>query len=91
MGIRKPDENVTLRLDPDIVLWARMRALMDGTSMNRVVARLLADYARVPQAWLDGKPPPWEDGRATPPVSGSGCAACAARAARVARGDPDTA
>jgi hypothetical protein len=45
MGLRKPDENVILRLDPDIVLWARMRALMDGTSMNRVVARLFADYA----------------------------------------------
>lgn len=64
MGRRKPDENVTLRLDPDVVLWARTRALLEGTSMNRVVARLLEDYARVPQRWLDGLPPPWDE----PPV-----------------------
>jgi predicted HicB family RNase H-like nuclease len=61
VGRRKPDENVTLRLDPDVVTWARVRALLEGTSMNRVVARLLADYARVPQRWLDGLPPPWDE------------------------------
>jgi hypothetical protein len=58
MGRRKPDENVTLRLDPDVVLWARTRALQEGTSMNRVVARFLADYARVPMWWLHHEPPP---------------------------------
>jgi hypothetical protein len=26
-----------------------------------VVARLLDDYARVPQRWRDGLPPPWDD------------------------------
>lgn len=29
--------------------------------MNRVVSRLLEDNARVPQGWLDGLPPPWDE------------------------------
>jgi hypothetical protein len=66
MGRRKPDENVTFRLDPGIVLWARTRALLEGTSMNRVVARFLEGYARVPQGWLHGLPPPWDEPPGTP-------------------------
>jgi predicted HicB family RNase H-like nuclease len=37
MGRRVPDENLTLRVDPDVVLWARMRALRSGTSVNRII------------------------------------------------------
>jgi hypothetical protein len=59
VGRRKPDENVTFRLDPDVVTWARVRALLEGTSLNRAVARLLEEYARIPQWWLEGEPPPW--------------------------------
>ena len=61
MGRRLPDENVTFRLDPDVMLWARTRALHERTSVNRVVARFLESYARIPQAWRDGLPPPWDE------------------------------
>ncbi len=61
MGRRRPDENLTLRVDPDVVLWARMRALMQQTSVNRVVARYLEAYAKVPERWWEGTGPPWDD------------------------------
>jgi hypothetical protein len=40
VGRRRPDENLTLRLDPDVVMWARIRAFTHGTSLNRVVRAL---------------------------------------------------
>ena len=59
---REPHEcNLTLRVDEDVVLWARMRALRSGTSVNRLVRRFLQDYAAVPRAWWEGLPPPWDE------------------------------
>jgi hypothetical protein len=62
VGRRRPDKNVTLRLDPDIVMWAGIRALTHGTSLNGVVRVFLEKYAAVPDAWWEGKPPPWTPG-----------------------------
>ena len=62
MGRRRPDTNVTLRLDPDVVLWARMRAFRHGTSLNAVIRRFLDVYAAVPEGWWLGEPPPWSPG-----------------------------
>ena len=59
MGRRVPDENLTLRVDPDVVLWARMRALRSGTSVNRIIRQFLDEYAAVPRGWWEGDPPPW--------------------------------
>ena len=61
MGRRQPDENLTIRVDPDVLLWARMRALMRGTSVNQLIRRCLETYAQVPEAWWQGLPPPWSD------------------------------
>jgi len=61
MGRRLPDANLTLRIDPDVVLWARMRGLRSGTSVNRVIRGFLEDYAAVPRGWWEGEPPPWRD------------------------------
>jgi hypothetical protein len=54
--------NVTFRLDPDIVFWARYRAFTHSTSLNAVLKRFLAAYAAVPEPWWEGKPPPWSPG-----------------------------
>jgi hypothetical protein len=51
--------NVTLRVDADVLTWARSRALFAGTSVNKLIRDFLAEYAAVPTAWLEGKPPPW--------------------------------
>jgi hypothetical protein len=51
VGRRHPDRNVTFRLDPDLVLWARMRAFRHGTSLTRVLTRFLEVYAAVPEEW----------------------------------------
>jgi len=65
MRLAKQHENVTFRIDAGVVLWARTRALHERRSLNHVVASFLADYARIPQWWLDGDPPPpWP-----PPIS----------------------
>jgi predicted HicB family RNase H-like nuclease len=57
---RPRDENLTLRIDAGVLLWARMRALMDGTSVNRLIREHLREYARIPPGWLEGQPPPWD-------------------------------
>lgn len=61
MGRKHPDENLTIRVDPDVLLWARMRALLRRTSVNQVIRRCLENYAQVPEAWWQGLPPPWND------------------------------
>jgi hypothetical protein len=60
MGRRLPDENFTLRVDPDVVLWARMRALRSGTTVSRVIRAFLEEYAAVPRGWWEGWPAPWD-------------------------------
>jgi hypothetical protein len=62
MGRKRPDVNLTLRMDPDLVMWSRLRAFRHGTSLNAVIRRFLETYAAVPEAWWEGKPPPWTPG-----------------------------
>ena len=37
--------NVTIKVDQQVLLYARWRALREGTSVNAVVADFLAEYA----------------------------------------------
>ncbi len=60
MGRRLRDTSLTLRIDPDVVLWARMRALRSGTSVNQMVRQFLEEYAAVPSGFWEGLPPPWD-------------------------------
>jgi hypothetical protein len=60
VGRRYPDANLTIRVDPDVVLWARVRALQRGTSISAVIRRSLEAYAGIPEDWKAGLPPPWE-------------------------------
>jgi hypothetical protein len=53
------EANVTLRVDADVLTWARTRALFAGTSVNTLIRQFLAEYAAVPPAWREGRPPPW--------------------------------
>jgi hypothetical protein len=62
VGRRNPDRNVTFRLDPDVVDWARFRAFQQGTSLSRVLSRFLEVYAAIPEAWWERRPPPWTPG-----------------------------
>lgn len=51
--------NITLRVEDQVLLWARMRALMRGQSLNRIVNDFLEELADIPP---DGKPStrrPW--------------------------------
>ena len=66
MGSRQPvarrrPSNLTIRVDDDVVLWARMRALREGTTVGRKIRGWLEEYAHVPRAWWEGLPPPWDD------------------------------
>jgi hypothetical protein len=54
---------VTLRLDADVVTWARVRAAFAGTSINALIRQFLADYAAVPPRFSNGEGPPWTDAR----------------------------
>ena len=60
MGRRFPDANLTIRVDPDVVMWARVRALQRRTSISQVIRRSLEAYAGIPEGWKQGLPPPWE-------------------------------
>jgi hypothetical protein len=53
------EANVTLRVDADVLTWARTRALFGGTSVNKLIRDFLEEYAAIPAAWRDGLPPPW--------------------------------
>ncbi len=53
------EANVTLRVDADVLTWARSRALFAGTSVNTLIRDFLSEYAAVPPAWHEGQPPPW--------------------------------
>lgn len=42
--------NLTLKIDQQVLLYARWRALREGTSVNAVVEAFLAEYAgRIPE------------------------------------------
>ncbi|MEP6807687.1 MAG: hypothetical protein ABI978_03715 [Chloroflexota bacterium] len=51
--------NVTIRVDDDALIWARVRAFFGCTSINALVAAFLKEYAAVPDRWRQGLPPPW--------------------------------
>jgi hypothetical protein len=53
------DTNLTLRVDADVLLWARARAFFGCTSVNALIRTFLAEYAAVPDRWRNGLPPPW--------------------------------
>ena len=61
------EANVTLRVEADVLTWARARALFGGTSVNALIRGFLAEYADVPARWRQGLPPPWTpEGRILP-------------------------
>jgi len=37
-----------------------MRALFEGTTVANKIRGWLEEYARVPEGWWDGVPPPWD-------------------------------
>jgi hypothetical protein len=39
--------DITLRLNRDVLLWARVRAGFAGTSVNRLIRQFLTEYAAV--------------------------------------------
>jgi hypothetical protein len=53
------EANVTLRVDADVLTWARSRALFAGTSVNKLIRDFLSEHAAVPTAWREGYSPPW--------------------------------
>jgi hypothetical protein len=57
---RLADTNITLRVDADVLLWARVRAGFAGTSVNALIRQFLAEYAAVPARFLEG--PGWSNG-----------------------------
>jgi hypothetical protein len=71
MGRRLPDSTLTLRIDPDVVLWARMRALRSGTSVNQMVRQFLEEYAAVPLGFWEGLSPPWDSDEPPPSAASS--------------------
>jgi hypothetical protein len=53
---KRPSEtNITLRVDADVLLWARVRAGFAGTSVNALIRQFLDEYASVPARFLDGQ------------------------------------
>jgi hypothetical protein len=58
---KQPSEtNITLRVDADVLLWARVRAGFARTSVNALIRQFLAEYAAVPARFLEG--PGWSSG-----------------------------
>ena len=58
---KQPSEtNITLRVDADVLLWARVRAGFARTSVNALIRRFLWEYAAVPERFLQGSA--WSDG-----------------------------
>jgi hypothetical protein len=53
------EANVTLRVEADVLTWVRTRALFAGTSVNTLIRDFLGEYAAVPPAWRESRPPPW--------------------------------
>jgi hypothetical protein len=53
------DKSVTFRVDADVLMRARTRAFLGGSSLNAIVAQFLEEYAAVPARWIEGMPPPW--------------------------------
>jgi hypothetical protein len=53
------EKNLTLKVDAQVLLWARMRALRDGTSINRRLRRYLEEYAAIPpeKRWVRATAP----------------------------------
>ena len=43
--------NVSLRVDTDVLTWARTRALFARTSVNELLRQFLTEYAAVPEGW----------------------------------------
>jgi hypothetical protein len=80
------DANITLRVDADVLLWARARAWFGCTSVNALIRDFLAEYAAVPDRWWAGLPPPWTpEDRIRPVMDPVGAGLRAADAAEPAR------
>ena len=78
------DTNLTVRVDADVLMWARARAWFGCTSVNALLRGFLAEYAAVPDRWSQGLPPPWTpEDRIRPVIDpvGAGLAAPGADAA----------
>jgi hypothetical protein len=82
------DKNLTLRVDADVVLWARARAWFGGTSINALIHNFLAEYAAVPDRWRQGLPPPWTPENRIRPVMDPLGAGLRAPGAETAGDDP---
>jgi len=57
--------NVTVKVDPDVLSWAHLRALQYSTSVNRVLADALLALARRPRP---PEFPPAPAGDIKPPI-----------------------
>jgi isocitrate dehydrogenase len=59
MSMARParEVNITLRVEVDVLTWARVRAGFAGTSVNALIRQFLSEYAAVPPVpWTDGRP-----------------------------------
>jgi hypothetical protein len=59
MSTTRPERevNITLRIEVDVLTWARVRAGFAGTSVNALIRQFLSEYASVPPIpWTDGRP-----------------------------------
>ena len=87
-GPRIPrDTNLTLRVDADVLLWARARSWFGGTSVNALIRGFLEEYAAVPDRWRNGLGPPWTPENRVRPVMDPAGAGHSAPGADVATGD----
>jgi hypothetical protein len=64
MGRPRKLANITLKVDADDLTWACVRALVAGTSVNRLIRNFLTEYAAVPAAFRNGEKWRSESGRA---------------------------
>jgi len=51
--------NITLRVNRDVLLWARVRAGFAGTSVNRLIRQFLTEYAAVHPNFRNPAGGPW--------------------------------
>ena len=64
MDGRWPDDtNITLRVNRNVLLWARVRAGFAGTSVNRLIRQFLTEYAAVHPNFRNRGRGTWAQGR----------------------------
>jgi hypothetical protein len=90
------DVNITLRVNRDVLLWARVRAGFAGTSVNRLIRQFLTEYAavhpnfrnRAGGTWVQGRPAVEAFAEVMNPI-GAGDRAREAQAGAAVDGQPD--